>query len=216
MSPFRWVVATGAVAFTAAFLLTSVLQLPRASFVLAWTVIAAGVVGLIVRQEGVHVAVQLRRRWPAGVAGGVVVGLLLARTVVSQPGSESPAGTALLGSLAWLGVVYGAVDAVILSVLPVLLLYGMRPVDELRHAGARWRWAGVSLAASLAITAAYHLGFAEFRGAALAAPLVGNGVITVSYLLTGSPLAPIVAHGMMHAAAVLHGVATTVQLPPHY
>jgi hypothetical protein len=40
--------------------------------------------------------------------------------------------------------------------------------------------------------------------------------MTAAYLLSGSALAPLSAHVVMHLAAVLHGAATTVQLPPHY
>jgi hypothetical protein len=47
-------------------------------------------------------------------------------------------------------------------------------------------------------------------------PLIGNALLTLGFLLTGSPLAAIVGHVIMHAAAVLHGLETTVQLPPHY
>ena len=72
-----------------------------------------------------------------------------------------------------------------------------------------------ALLASLFITAAYHVGFTEFRGAALVAPLIGNGIVTLSYLASGSPAAPLLSHVVMHAAAVLHGMATTAQLPPH-
>jgi hypothetical protein len=46
--------------------------------------------------------------------------------------------------------------------------------------------------------------------------VVGNAIITSSYLLTGSPLAAILFHVAMHVAAVLHGMETTLQLPPHY
>ena len=68
----------------------------------------------------------------------------------------------------------------------------------------------------MAVTAAYHLDFAEFRGPALIQPLPGNAGITVGYLLTGSPFTPVLGHVIMHVAAVLHGIDTTVQLPPHY
>jgi hypothetical protein len=46
--------------------------------------------------------------------------------------------------------------------------------------------------------------------------VIGNVIITSSYLLTGSPLAAVVTHVIMHVAAVLHGMETTLQLPPHY
>ncbi len=141
---------------------------------------------------------------------------MLAVGVFRQPASPAPAGGALIAALAWPGFAYGVVDALMLTVLPVLALYGSRPAAELARPGGRIRAAGAALLGSLLVTAAYHLGFAEFRGAALAGPLIGNAVVTLSYLLAGNPLAPIGAHVVMHLAAVLHGAATTTQLPPHY
>jgi hypothetical protein len=123
---------------------------------------------------------------------------------------------ALVGALGWLGVVYGALDALLLSVVPVLSVYGSRPPEQLRGWKGRVRWGGAALGASLAVTAAYHLGFPEFRGPTLVQPLIGNAMVTAGYLLTGSPLAAIVAHVIMHGAAVLQGMEGTVQLPPHY
>ena len=46
--------------------------------------------------------------------------------------------------------------------------------------------------------------------------VVGNAIITSSYLLTGSPLAAILSHVAMHVAAVLHGMETSLRLPPYY
>jgi hypothetical protein len=39
--------------------------------------------------------------------------------------------------------------------------------------------AALAVSASLVITAAYHLGFPEFRGPELIGPLIGNGVFAV-------------------------------------
>lgn len=66
------------------------------------------------------------------------------------------------------------------------------------------------------ITAAYHAGFREFQGPQVVQPVIAGVLGAAAYLLSGSMLAPIVAHVAMHAAAVLHGAAGTVQLPPHY
>ena len=49
----------------------------------------------------------------------------------------------------------------------------------------------------------------------LVQPLIGNGVMTAGYLLTGNPLTPTLAHILLHGAAVLRGPETTPQLPPH-
>jgi membrane protease YdiL (CAAX protease family) len=62
----------------------------------------------------------------------------------------------------------------------------------------------------------YHLGFPEFRGAAIFAPIVAGLVFGAAYLTSRNPVAPTLAHAAMHIAAVLHGPAGTVQLPPHY
>jgi hypothetical protein len=56
----------------------------------------------------------------------------------------------------------------------------------------------------------------EFRGPGPVAPSPGNALITVGYLLTTNLMTPVIAHMAMHVAAVLHGMETTVQLPPHY
>jgi hypothetical protein len=141
---------------------------------------------------------------------------VLAYGGLQQPPSARPEGPALVTALLWLGLVYGTLDALLLTVVPVLSVYGSRPVDTLRRGRARIGWAGLTLLASLAVTAAYHLGFDEYRGAGLIQPLIGNGLVTLAYLLAGNPLAPVIAHVIMHVAAVLHGMSTTVQLPPHY
>jgi hypothetical protein len=141
---------------------------------------------------------------------------LLARQVFGQPGSPRSSGLPLTGDLAWFGVVYGTIDALLLTVVPVIALYGLRPAEELAESNLRLRWALIALAGSALVTAAYHAGFTEFRGPQLIQPVIGNLLITLAYLLSGSPLAAVVSHVVMHVAAVLHGMATTIQLPPHY
>jgi hypothetical protein len=167
------------------------------------------------RWTGMNWREQLRRRWRAGLVGGTLIGAILAKSVLDQPSAPSPQGTDLLIALAWLGLVYGVADALLLSVIPVLCLYGSRGAALQRGMGPRLQWGLTALAGSLLVTALYHIGFAEYRGTALVHPLVGNAIITAGYLLTGNPLAPVLAHVAMHGAAVIHGPATALQLPPH-
>jgi hypothetical protein len=77
-------------------------------------------------------------------------------------------------------------------------------------------WGAAAIAGSLLVTALYHAGFAEFRSAALVQPLIGNAAVTAGYLITGHPATPLLAHVVMHGAAVFHGMEATPQLPPHY
>ena len=214
--PGLWVSLAALAGFASSGIFSSWLHWGRSAFVLGYAMLAGSFLTAYVMIGEVCPTVQLRRHWRAGLVGGVLVGIVLASGVTTQPASPRPQGMALVGALAWLGVVYGALDALLLSVVPVLSVYGSRPPEELRRWTARARWGGVALLASLAVTAAYHLGFAEFRGPTLVQPLIGNAAVTAGYLVTGSPLAAILAHVIMHGAAVLQGMEGTVQLPPHY
>jgi hypothetical protein len=126
-------------------------------------------------------------------------------------------GAALAWAVAWLGVVYGVVDALLLTVMPVYAAWSF-------GLARRWpaSWPGrllagaLALAASLAVTAAYHLGFPEFRGPQLVQPLIGNAVFTLCYLLSANAAAPVVAHVALHLAAAVHAYGTSIPLPPHH
>lgn len=211
-----WVALAGLIGFASAATFSSWLHWGRSAFVGAYAGVTLLFLTVYVMKTAVHPLVQLRRRWVAGVVFGLLGGALLAYGVQGQVPSSRPMGMALIGALVWLGLVYGVLDALLLSVIPVLSVYGSRRAGVLGSGRPRVWWGAVALLASLAVTAAYHLGFAEFRGPSLVQPLIGNGIVTMAYLLAGNPLAPLLAHVIMHVAAVLHGMATTVQLPPHY
>jgi hypothetical protein len=154
--------------------------------------------------------------WMWGLIGAVIVGAFVVKNVLSQRHSAHSKGWLLALDLLWLGVVYGMVDALLLSVVPVLAV-----CQTFAVLGWTVSWIGKALfglaamLASLWVTAAYHFGYPEFRNPKLAAPVFGNGVISLGYLLTGNPLAALVSHIVMHMAAVLHGPETAAQLPPH-
>lgn len=211
-----WAALAGLAGFASAATFSSWLQWPRGTFVLAHAGVTLLFLAVFVSRTGVRPLVQLRRRWASGLAVGLLGGIVLAYGVQGQPPSPRPTGAALISDIVWLGLVYGTADALLLTVVPVLAVYGTRSPETLARGVTRLQWGAWALLASLAVTAAYHLGFAEFRGARLVQPLIGNGLATIAYLLAGNPLAPILAHVTMHLAAVLHGAGTTVQLPPHY
>jgi hypothetical protein len=216
MSRWTWTLAAAAVGVLSSTVFSSLLQWPRHLFVAAHTTLTTLLCVVYVRAERISVVRQLQRRWKAGLIVGLFVGALIVRSVMEQPASPRPEGPGLVGALAWYGVVYGVVDALLLSVIPVLSIYGTQSAETMGDRGARFRWALMALLASAVVTALYHLGFAEYRGAQVLQPVLGNSIITLAYLLSGNPLAPILAHVMMHGAAVLHGPETTLQLPPHY
>jgi hypothetical protein len=215
-SGWRWTFLAAVVGAVTSATLTSALRLDRYAFVAGWTIVVLVLWVAYARRHGVKLRTQITRHLTAGLITGGTVGAMLAWTVARQPASPAPTGATLFVDLVWLGAVYGAVDAVILAILPVLALYGTRSADAVRSARGRLSAAAAALIGSALITAAYHLGFREFQGPQLVLPVLGGVLTTLTYLLSGSIAAPIVAHVVMHAAAVLHGAATTVQLPPHY
>lgn len=64
--------------------------------------------------------------------------------------------------------------------------------------------------------AVYHVGYPEFRGPQVIIVVLGVGVMSLAYIVTGNPTVAIISHVVMHVAAVLHGAESVSQLPPHY
>lgn len=211
-----WLAAAGATGFAVSLFGAGLLGLPRPWFVLAHLLVSGTVVAGYFRHAEIGPAALAARPW-SGLAGALVAGAVTAGFVLTGPASPSPAGAALVWPALWLGLAYGAIDALLLTVMPVVAAWRMaRALGWLERRGGALAAAGLALAASLGVTAAYHLGFPEFRGGALLAPLIGNAVFTLACLASGSALAPLLAHVAMHLAAVAHAWSVSVPLPPHY
>ena len=206
-----WTLAAGIVGLLSSAVFASGLRLHRDWFVAAHAVATVGVVAVYLHFTGARAGAVLTR-WPNGIVVGLIAGGILVRGVLLQPASADTTFSG--GAVVWLGIVYGTLDALLLNVVPVHRLESTMAVSAGRREA--WGMRGAALGLSLVATALYHLGFAEFRGPALIDPLVGNAIITASYLISRSPCAAILSHVAMHVAAVVHGMDTTVQLPPHY
>jgi hypothetical protein len=212
-----WVLAAAVLGFATAALFSGLLEVRRDWFVAIYALLVGSFLYGYLRWSGVDLRSFLLHRWTWGVVGMVVVGAILVASVQRMPASPPASGLALAWDILWLGIVYGVVDALLLTVLPIAVTW-----RAFSAAGWTASWPGklaagaVALAVSLGVTAAYHLGYVEYRGPQVVDPLIGNGVMTLGALLTGSPLTAIGAHIALHVAFVLHGVETTVTLPPHY
>ena len=159
---------------------------------------------------------QLLGPWRMGLVGVAVATLFLMWKVQGYPPSAVPEGTQLVWAIIWIGITYGMVDGLLLNVMPVLIVHRAWP-DEADTSRTTLLTRGfLALLASIFVTIAYHLGYTEFHGFSMFWVIIGNSIITLTYLLTGSPLSAIVTHVIMHIAAVLHGMETVLMLPPHY
>lgn len=108
--------------------------------------------------------------------------------------------------------IYGAVDALLLTVLPCLVVY-----RALGGPLATWRrrltYFGASLVLVLTMTAIYHLGYEQYREDGIGAPETGNTIISLPMLPSATPIGSVADHAAMHVSAVIHSYETEGRLP---
>src|ERR1051326_5614222 len=114
-----WVIGAAILGFVVPALFAGGLHVSRPVFVLAYVCASAIFLYLYVRWSGVDVYARVRQHWVWGVVGAILAGAFVVNNVMSQPASAAPSGVELLGAILWLGVVYGATDALLLSILPL-------------------------------------------------------------------------------------------------
>jgi hypothetical protein len=211
-----WVLAAGVLGFLIPAVCVGRFRIQRSWFLVPYVLLAGGFsIGYLVWSR-IDLAAHSTRNWQWGLVSALLIGALMVRNVLSQPQSERAQGAAVAVQIAWWGVVYGALDGLFLSVVPVLAaLTAMGALTWEPTWFSRAIERLVAMAASLWVTAAYHAGYPEFRGRGLLLAMLGNGIMSFAYLLTGSPISAIVPHVAMHVASVVHGPESTVQLPPH-
>ncbi|MDX9832020.1 MAG: hypothetical protein RBU35_17245 [Anaerolineae bacterium] len=208
-----WVLAAGWLGFAIAAVFSHGLRLSRRAFLVPYVAISGIFLYAYSRWGQLDLEALFAHNWHWGLLCGTLATAFLVLNVLSQPASARSAGAALLLDVAWVGVGYGIMDALLLNVMPVVAVWGV-------FSGAGWQGklaiGALALLASLLVTLLYHLGYGEFRNRKVLLVLVGNAVITLAFLASGNPLAAIVSHAAMHVAAVFRGPETMLQLPPHY
>jgi hypothetical protein len=164
----------------------------------------------------IYLPALLTENWIWGLIAGLIVGAFLVFNVRSQPATREFKGIEFAFNIIWLGLVYGFIDGLFLNVMPVLAVW-----IGFSQASIGGSWLGtlgvgvLALLASLLVTLTYHLGYSEFRNQSIGLVLIGNGLITLAYLISTNLLGAILSHIIMHIAATIQGPKTTIQLPPH-
>jgi hypothetical protein len=210
-----WLAAAAVIALAVPAVFSIGLRWERSLFLIPYV----GVVGLFLVVYLSRHPLSIRQwvgYWPYALIGTAVASFLLFRNIAVQPSSAVPEGWQLVLALGWVGLAYGAVDGLLLNVFPVLAVQGASFFESRPPVQSRLIRGGLALGASLALTVIYHLGYTEFQGVGIVSAMIGNAIITLTYLLTDSPLAAVATHVIMHMAAVLHGMETALQVPPHY
>lgn len=212
-SQLRWFAVGAVAAFFIPFVFSSVLELQHDLYLGVYCAFVIGFVGAYVRSNEIDVRVVVRRNWRWGVLLGVVVGVAVVRNVFSETETARPDGIYFAFEVVWRGLTYGAVDAILLTVFPCLVVY-----HALGGSLGSWRrrigYFAASLALVVTITASYHLGYDHYRESGVRAPETGNVLISMPMLLTANPIGSVADHAAMHVAAVIHEYEDDTRLPP--
>jgi hypothetical protein len=217
ISGIIWILIASSLGLIVSATFAGWLKLQRNIYLLFYIPLVAVLFISFIKSNSFNAKELITHNWYWGLLGAVLAGTFVIKNVFSQPSSPRNKGVALLSDILWPGLSYGLIDSILLSVLPILAV-------QLTLTNDIWTtsWIGrigfgvIALLASFFVTTAYHLGYPEFRGKNVIWPNIGNGVLTLAYLLTMNPLAAILPHMAMHVAAMLHGRETTGQVPPHY
>jgi hypothetical protein len=212
-----WIIIASLAGFGISAICAGWLKLPRNVYLLCYIPLAGVLFALFVITTGIHIGKLISHHWYWGLLGAAVASFIVIRNVLSQPSSERSRGPALVLDILWPGFAYGLVDSLLLSVLPILAV-SEAFADPLLSGGwpGKIAFGAIALVASLIVTAAYHLGYPEFRNKRVLWTMFGNGVLSLAYILTMNPLAAILPHIGMHITAMIHGKESTGQVPPHY
>ena len=220
-----WVGGAAVVGFATTAVFADWLEVSRSWLVLVYSAVVVPLFAAYVRWNHIDLRGAVARHWRWGIAAGVVAGALLVTAVQREDGGTRPEGIQLAWDVVWLGFVYGFVDALLLNVLPVMATW-----RAFSRRGWTERWEGkigvgaLAVVASLLVTAAFTvLATRSSKEPEVRDPLVGNTIITLSTVVSGSPIGAVVSHIAMHVAAVFHGAEgrrncrriTRQDMPPH-
>lgn len=212
-----WILGGFAGGFLVPFVLADRLRTPVDLYYGIYAVLVVGFLTLWIRASGLPWIDAVRRRRRLTLLLGAACAVLLAFIVLGQDATGRPGGVALVGAVIWRGILYGAIDGLLLSSFPILATFAAFEGSKLDRRGRRGKLAigAVALVASLLMTAVYHVGYSDFRSDKVRSPLVGDVVWSVPTLVTLNPIGAPFAHAVMHSTAVLHSYHTDLFLPPH-
>jgi hypothetical protein len=149
MSTLAWLGGVALAAFLVSWILTDLLEVRRTVYVAALALVTAGLTAGFVLWSGQGNG-SWTDNWAWGVLGAVLTGGFLALQIrrLPKPGASPRHMDAEEGL--WEGLVYGAAEGLLLSVLPVVIVWqGSLPTDgrgggsrsppgSLRSPGAPW------------------------------------------------------------------------------
>ncbi len=208
-----------AAAFVLPWVLTSVLRVRRGVYLTGLMLGTGALTYGYLAWSGTRAGAFLTHFWGWGIVGAVVSGAITAGAIAvgaNRRGLPKPSrrrGGRMLAAFAWEGVLYGAAEGLLLSVLPVLATWQtVQLLGWTDTAAGAIGSAALAVLASAVVIWVHHLGYAEYRRSRLiVAPIVACGLLSVAYLVTGSMIAPVGGHFLTHAGLLTREIA----MPPY-
>lgn len=209
-----WIPAAGATGFIASFVFGDLITMPVDLYYLIYFTVIGAFLATYTRLTRLNIKHLVRTRAAAAAVAGVLIGALMVRKVVSLPPTAHYEGVFLWWAVFWRGLVYGAVDGLLLFSFPWIVAWRALRV---RQGGIGRRVAASLIAWTFIVflTTTYHLGYRDFRSAKIIQPNIGSTITSVATLATANPAASLVAHVFLHVGAVIHCPRTELFLPPH-
>jgi pimeloyl-ACP methyl ester carboxylesterase len=211
-----WLLAASVVGFLVPYVFADRLAVPRDAYYAIYVVAVASFFLVWTRANELSLRSMLTHRWRWALLLGALAATLLGAIALSYDSTAHPSGPEFYGLIFWRGIVYGAADGLLLGAFPALAVFTAFPFMRGRAHLVRTASTGaLAIVAALAITTAYHLGYPDFRGSKVTAPMRGAAIWTAPTLLTLNPLGSMLAHVGLHVTAVTHSYDGDTFLPPH-
>ena len=209
-----WIALSALVGFGSSFIFGDLLTLPLDLYYLVYFGIIITFFYIYIRKTQLNPKKWFSRRWGWGVMFGLISGVFMVKFVLSIPATEKFAGVYLIWLIFWRGLVYGAIDGLLLSSFPWVVTWRAFDVEK-EPLGKKIALGLLSWLFILIVTTAYHSGYSDFRSKKIIQPNIGNTIISVPTLVSRNPIGSPITHMIMHITAIIHCPKTELFLPPH-
>ena len=209
-----WIALSVLIGFGASFIFGDLLTLPVDLYYLFYFGITVIFFSIYIRKTKLNIKDWVSRRLVWSVLLGLIFGALMIQNVLSRPETERFTGAYLAWSIFWRGLIYGAIDGLLLSSFPWTVTWRAFDVSK-KPFGKKIAFGLLAWLLILVVTTAYHLGYSDFRSRKIIQPNIGNTIISVPTLVSANPIGSPITHAIMHITAVIHSPKTELFLPPH-
>lgn len=213
-SHLKWIVLGAIVGFGASFVFGDLITLPLDLYYLIYFGIIISFFRIYIKKTQLNLKEWFSRRLAWGILLGLIFGALMVQNVLSRPATEKFTGPYLVWLILWRGLIYGAIDGLLLSVFPWMVTWRAFDIEK-KPLGKKIAFGLLAWLFILVLTTAYHLGYADFRSKKIIEPNIGNTIISVPTLVSGNPVGSPMVHAIMHITAIIHSPKTDLFLPPH-